>query len=171
MAVERRLLLRCLILAMILVVAVSSQIGPAAGSAPVIVSIANDTRGVNPGVPPVVAILLTINYVPSTAGGYVDQAEVNYDGQVQVPYPIDKSIQTTNPFQVRLEVGMSAGGSEPHTASARVHSTADGWSNWTATTSVPEFPMIPILTFITFAASLLIIKYGRRSQAFALGIR
>jgi hypothetical protein len=166
-AVDRRLLMRCLTLAFILVVGVSSQVKLAAGSAPVIVDVRNDTHGGNPGVPLAVAILLTINYVPSSPGGYVDQAEVTYDGTVQPLYTIDKSIQTTNPFQVRLEIGTSAGGDEPHSASVRVHSTADGWSASSATVPVPEFPVIPVVTFIILMASLLTIRHRQRSQASA----
>jgi hypothetical protein len=157
MAVDRRLLLKCLTLAVMLMVALSSQVRIAAAAAPVIVSIENDTRPTMVAVP--VAVKLTINYVPSSPGGYVDRAEVNYDGTVQTDeYPIDKSIQTTNPFTVRLEIGMAGA---PHTASVRVHSTADGWSNWTSTIDVPEFPMIAIATFITLVMSLLVIRYSR----------
>jgi hypothetical protein len=142
-----------------LMVALSSQVRIAAAAAPVIVSITDDTKPMMGS--SAVAVKLTINYVPSSPGGYVDLAEVNYDGTVD-QYPIDKSIQTSNPFTVRLEIGLTG---TDHTASARVHSTADGWSDWSSTIPVPEFPMIAIATFITLVTSLLVIRYNGRSQA------
>jgi len=167
MVVDRRLLLRCLPLATILLIAVSIQIGPAAASAPVIVSLVDSTVYPWSNLPTSIVITLTINYVPSTAGGYVDQAEVNFSGQTST-YPIDKAIQTTNPFQAKLETNTLIG--QDYTVSARVHSTADGWSDWTATMPIPEFPMIPIVTFLTLVASLIVVRYGRRSQySIALG--
>jgi desulfoferrodoxin (superoxide reductase-like protein) len=104
-------------------------------------------------------IRVQIRHANPTDTHYIDSVEVDVEGQMMQFQQL--SPQDTEVFTLEFDLGEIEG--TPN-VTARSHCTIHGWGDWSDQIQIPEFPSAVVVAFGVLAASLLLLKKGRKSK-------